>query len=68
MSRQETLEQFGCCWEGLEDPRCGNAARHDELLMIALCSVRIMIMRFRPANIVSVRRFHLDHSWFSIER
>ena len=41
MSRQETLEQFGCCWEGLEDPRCGNAALHDfhELLMIALCCV-----------------------------
>ena len=41
MSRQETLEQFGACWEGLEDPRCGNAALHDfhELLMIALCCV-----------------------------
>jgi hypothetical protein len=21
MSRKETLEQFGACWEGLEDPR-----------------------------------------------
>jgi len=41
MSRKETLEQFGSCWEGLEDPRCGNAALHDfhELLMIALCCV-----------------------------
>jgi predicted transposase YbfD/YdcC len=41
MSSKETLEQFGCCWEGLEDPRCGNAALHDfhELLMIALCCV-----------------------------
>ena len=41
MSRKETLEQFGCCWEGLEDPRSGNAALHDfhELLMIALCCV-----------------------------
>jgi predicted transposase YbfD/YdcC len=39
MSRKKTLEQFGACWEGLEDPRCGNAALHDfhELLMIALC-------------------------------
>ena len=39
MSCKETLEQFGSCWEGLEDPRCGNAALHDfhELLMIALC-------------------------------
>ena len=38
MSCKETLEQFGCCWEGLEDPRSGNAALHDfhELLMIAL--------------------------------
>ncbi|MHB2008086.1 MAG: ISAs1 family transposase, partial [Acidobacteriaceae bacterium] len=34
-------EQFGACWEGLEDPRCGNAALHDfhELPMIALCCV-----------------------------
>jgi predicted transposase YbfD/YdcC len=41
MSSKETLEQFGSCWEGLDDPRCGNAARHDfhELLMIALCCV-----------------------------
>jgi predicted transposase YbfD/YdcC len=41
MSSKETLEQFGPCWEGLEDPRCGNAALHDfhELLMIALCCV-----------------------------
>lgn len=41
MSRKETLEQFGSCWEGLEDPRHGNAALHDfyELLMIALCCV-----------------------------
>jgi predicted transposase YbfD/YdcC len=29
------------CWEGLEDPRTGNAGLHDfhELLMIALCAV-----------------------------
>jgi len=35
------LEQFAACWEGLEDPRRGNAALHDfhELLMIALCAV-----------------------------
>jgi predicted transposase YbfD/YdcC len=41
MSGKETLEQFGSCWEGLEDPRSGNAALHDfhELLMIALCCV-----------------------------
>ncbi len=41
MSGKETLEQFGSCWEGLEDPRSGNAALHDfhELLMIALCYV-----------------------------
>jgi hypothetical protein len=41
MSRKEALEQFGACWEGLDDPRCGNAALHDfdELLMIALCCV-----------------------------
>ena len=41
MASKETLEQFGACWEGLEDPRDGNAALHDfhELLMIALCCV-----------------------------
>ena len=41
MSSKETLEQFGSCWEGLEEPRSGNAALHDfhELLMIALCCV-----------------------------
>jgi predicted transposase YbfD/YdcC len=41
MSCKETLEQFASCWEGLDDPRCGNAALHDfhELLMIALCCV-----------------------------
>jgi hypothetical protein len=41
MSGKESLEQFGSCWEGLEDPRNGNAALRDfhELLMIALCCV-----------------------------
>jgi predicted transposase YbfD/YdcC len=35
------LEQFEAFWEGLEDPRSGNASLHDfhELLMIALCAV-----------------------------
>jgi hypothetical protein len=35
------LEDFSLCWEGLEDPRSGNAALHNfhEVLMIALCSV-----------------------------
>jgi hypothetical protein len=35
------LEQFIACFEGLKDPRTGNAALHDlhELLMIALCTV-----------------------------
>ncbi len=42
MSRQEVLDQFGACWEGLDDPRrFGHAALHDfhELLMIALCAI-----------------------------
>jgi len=41
MPSKETLEQFGSCWVGLEDPRSGNAGLHDfhELLMIALCCV-----------------------------
>ena len=38
MSRSEILEQFSECWEGLDDPRSGNAVVHDfyELLLIAL--------------------------------
>jgi hypothetical protein len=32
---------FSTCWEGLDDPRSGNAGLHDfyELLVIALCAV-----------------------------
>ena len=35
------LDQFIACFEGLKDPRTGNAGLHDlhELLMIALCTV-----------------------------
>ncbi|MEO8715141.1 MAG: transposase family protein [Acetobacteraceae bacterium] len=35
------MDQFVACWEGLDDPRTGNAALHDfhKLLMIALCTV-----------------------------
>lgn len=35
------MDQFKTCWEGLEDPRTGNAKLHDlhELLLIALCTV-----------------------------
>jgi DDE_Tnp_1-associated len=38
---EDGLDQFAACWEGLEDPRTGNAGLHDfhELLMIALCTV-----------------------------
>jgi hypothetical protein len=38
---EDALEEFGACWEGLEDPRTGNAALHDlhDLLMVALCTV-----------------------------
>jgi DDE_Tnp_1-associated len=41
MPSKETLEQFGSLWEGLDDPRSGNAALYDfhELLIIALCCV-----------------------------
>jgi predicted transposase YbfD/YdcC len=37
----DQLDQFLACWEGLEDPRTGNAGLHDfhELLVIALCTV-----------------------------
>jgi predicted transposase YbfD/YdcC len=35
------MEGFIACFEGLEDPRTGNAGRHDllEILVIALCTV-----------------------------
>ena len=35
------MEGFGACFEGLEDPRTGNAGRYEllEILMIALCTV-----------------------------
>ncbi len=35
------MDQFVACFEGLEDPRTGNAGLHDfyELLVIALCTV-----------------------------
>ncbi len=35
------MEDFAACWEGLEDPRTGNARLHDfhELLTMALCAV-----------------------------
>jgi len=35
------MEQFEECWAELDDPRSGNAARHDfcEPLMIAFCTV-----------------------------
>src|SRR5580658_10347876 len=38
---ESDLDQFVACWEGLEDPRTGNAGLHDyhEMLVIALCTV-----------------------------
>jgi DDE_Tnp_1-associated len=35
------MDGFIACFDGLEDPRTGNAGRHDllEILMIALCTV-----------------------------
>jgi predicted transposase YbfD/YdcC len=41
VSCDEPSDEFASCWEGLDDPRRGNAALHDfhELLVIALCAV-----------------------------
>ena len=35
------MDGFIACFEGLDDPRTGNAGRHDllEILVIALCTV-----------------------------
>ncbi len=40
-AREAALDRFIACWEGLEDPRTGNAALYDfpELLIMALCAV-----------------------------
>jgi predicted transposase YbfD/YdcC len=59
------LDQFIACWEALEDPRTGNAGRHDfhELLMIALCTVlcggqsAVAMARFAEAQEPFLRGF-----------
>src|SRR5438105_5223794 len=40
-TREVTLDGFIECWDGLDDPRTGNAALHDfhEILAIAMCAV-----------------------------
>ena len=71
------MEQFAACWEGLEDPRNGNAGLrngnaglHDfhELLMIALCATlcggqsAVAMARFAEAKETSLRGFlKLEH-------
>ena len=59
------MDQFIACWEGLEDPRTGNAGLHDfhELLMIALCTVlcggqsAVAMARFAEAKETFLRGF-----------
>ncbi len=59
------MEQFAACWEGLEDPRTGNAGLHDfhELLLIALCAVlcggqgAVSMARFAQAKETFLRGF-----------
>ena len=64
------MEQFAACWEGLEDPRNGNAGLHDfhELLMIALCATlcggqsAVAMARFAEAKESFLRGFlKLEH-------
>lgn len=64
------MDQFAACWEGLEDPRSGNAALHDfhELLMIALCTVlsggqgAVDMARFAASKETFLRGFlELEH-------
>ena len=64
------MDQFAACWEGLEDPRTGNAALHDfhELLVIALCTVlcggqsAVDMARFAAAKETFLRGFlRLEH-------
>jgi DDE_Tnp_1-associated len=37
---EDGMEAFGACFEDLEDPKTGNAGRHDllDIMIIALCS------------------------------
>lgn len=59
------MEEFAACWEGLDDPRTGNAELHDfhELLVIALCSVlcggqgAVSMARFAQAKEGFLRAF-----------
>lgn len=59
------MDQFIACWEGLEDPRTGNAGLHDfhELLVIALCTVlcgaqsAVAMARFAEAKETFLRGF-----------
>ena len=59
------MDQFIACWEGLEDPRTGNAGLHDfhELLIIALCTVlcggqsAVAMERFADAKEPFLRSF-----------
>ena len=64
------MDQFAACWDGLEDPRTGNASLHDfhELLMIALCTVlsggqgAVAMARFAEAKEAFLRSFlKLEH-------
>lgn len=43
ISRKDTFEEFASCWEGIEDPRYGNAAvyRFHELRMVDVCCVLV---------------------------
>jgi hypothetical protein len=61
------LEEFGACWEGLEEPRTGNATLHHlhDLLMIALCSV---ICGGENAMDMAAQDRKLDRSMSHIER
>jgi DDE_Tnp_1-associated len=67
LSSEATLEEFGACWEGLEDPRTGNATLHHlhDLLMIALCSV---ICGGENAMDMAAQDRKLDRSMSHIER
>jgi hypothetical protein len=64
------MEAFAACFEKLEDPRRGNAGRHDllEILMIALCAVlcggqtAVDMAEFGKAKEEFLRRFlKLEH-------
>lgn len=67
MSCEETLDQFSSCWDGLEDPRNGNACQHDfyEPSVMTLCAAAKTMLALKGATETA---YHLLRVALSAER